>query len=346
MAINAMLPVSVNGQEATVNWGANVAEAIRNAGVRAPESVLSHLSVGKLHNGRLAEVEFDRTSPAILNLILTGGETIFWDRTSAPPPQGQLVDVGGYRVHLNCTGSGSPTVFVIGGFSFDWALVQPAVARLTRVCTYDTSGNAWSDRGPKPTCFSRVEEIHRLLRNAKIDGPYVLAGLSTGALFARLYAKNYPDEVAAMVFIDHAYLPPPVAPGPTERVSGPDSSPKLISATPITVGPEDEPGFNRLPQEARDLHQWAMSRGPALPDPAMAEACIAAVGNSTAGTLPLVVVSTANDSPGYLKLQRNLLALSPNSSQMIAAESFHSIEITQPDVVVKAIRRAVEASRK
>ena len=345
-AINATLPVTVNGKEIMVNWGANVAEAIRNAGVREPESVLSRLSVGKFHNGRLAEVEFDRASPAILNLTLTGGETISWDRNPAPQPQGQLVDVGGYRVHLNCTGSGSPTVFVIGGFSFDWALVQPAVASFTRVCTYDASGNAWSDRGPQPTCFNRVEEIRRLLRSAKIDGPYVLAGFSTGALFARLYAKNYPDEVAAMVFIDHAYLPPPVAPAPGKRASGPDSPPSVISATPIAVGPEDEPGFNRLPRQARDLHRWAMSHNPALPDPAMAEACIAAVGNTSAGNLPLVVVSTANDSPGYLNLQTNLLALSANSSQLIAAKSFHSIEMTQPDLVIKAISRAVEASRK
>ncbi len=345
-AVNAMLPVAVNDEEVMVSWGANVGEAIRNAGERKPESVLPRLSVAKLYNGHLAEVEFDRASPAILNLILTGGETMSWDHISTPGPPGELVDVGGYRIHLNCTGSGSPTVFVIGGFSFDWALVQPAVASFTRVCTYDASGNAWSDRGPKPTCFNRVEEVHRLLRNAKIDGPYVLAGFSTGALFARLYAKNYPDEVAAMVFIDHAYLPKPAVPSPSENASGPDSPPSVISATPISVGPEDEPGFNRLPLQARDLHRWAMSRNPALPDADMANACIAAVENSTAGQRPLVVVSTANDSPGYLKLQKNLLALSPNSSQLIAAESFHSIEISQPDVVVKAIRRAVEASRK
>jgi pimeloyl-ACP methyl ester carboxylesterase len=345
-AINAMLPVSINGQETMVNWGANVAEAIRSAGVREPESVLSHLSVGKIHNGRLAEVEFDRANPAVLSLILTGGETISWDHNSTPPPQGQLVDVGGYRVHLNCTGSGSPTVFVIGGFSFDWALVQPAVATFTRVCTYDASGNAWSDRGPKPTCQNRVDEIHRLLRSAKIESPYVFAGFSTGALFARLYAKKYPDEVAAMVFIDHAYLSPPAAPAVTDPVPGTDSPPSVISATPISVGPEDEPGFSSLPLAVRDLHRWAMSRNPALPDSSMADACVAALGNAAAGRRPLVVVSTANDSPGYLKLQKNLLALSANSSQLIAAESFHSIEISQPDVVVQAIRRAVEASRK
>ncbi len=84
---------------------------------------------------------------------------------------GNLFDVGGYRVHLYCAGTGTPAVILIGGFSFDWALVQPEVARFTRVCTYDASGNAWSDPGPEPTCVGRVDEIHRLLSSAKIDGP-------------------------------------------------------------------------------------------------------------------------------------------------------------------------------
>jgi pimeloyl-ACP methyl ester carboxylesterase len=266
--------------------------------------------------------------------------------SSAQNPPGTLVDVGGYRIHIDCTGTGSPTVILIGGFSFDWALVQPEVAKFTRVCAYDASGNAWSEPAPalqQPTCLGRVNEIHRLLANAKIDGPYVLAGFSTGALFARLYARSYPNEVAAMVFIDHAYIPPPPAPVPIS--TGPDSPPAVISATPIEIGVEDEPGFDKLPARIRDLHRWAMSANPARPDAKMAEACISAVGNATLGSLPLVVVSTANDSPGYAKLQTNLLALSPNSRQFIAGESFHSIEISQPEIVVRAIRLAFEAAR-
>ena len=58
-----------------------------------------------------------------------------------PPPIGKLVDVGGYRVHLYCTGSGSPAVVIVGaGFSFNWGLVQPEVAKFTQVCSYDHSG--------------------------------------------------------------------------------------------------------------------------------------------------------------------------------------------------------------
>src|SRR5262249_1962460 len=66
-----------------------------------------------------------------------------------PAPLGKLVEIGGHRMHLYCTGSGSPTVMLLGaGFSFDWALVQPEVARFTNICTYDVSGTAWSDPAP------------------------------------------------------------------------------------------------------------------------------------------------------------------------------------------------------
>ena len=99
-----------------------------------------------------------------------------------PAPTGRLVDIGGYRVHLNCTGSGSPTVMIVGaGFSFDWALVQLEVAKFATVCTYDVSGAAWRDPGPKPDCRGRVNPVHELMRAAQLKAPYVLVGLSLGA---------------------------------------------------------------------------------------------------------------------------------------------------------------------
>src|ERR1700743_1185340 len=99
---------------------------------------------------------------------------------SRPAPLGRLVDVGGYRVHLYCTGQGSPTVMIVGAaFSFDWQLVQPEGASFPRVCTFEPSGTAWSDpfqsaststtakttSMPRvtPTCADRVDEVHRLM---------------------------------------------------------------------------------------------------------------------------------------------------------------------------------------
>src|SRR5262245_3211505 len=119
------------------------------------------------------------------------------------PPPGQLVNVGGYRLHLYCAGEGSPTVVleaVSGGLAIDWAWVQPEGARTTRVCTYDRAGRGWSEPGPAPRDARQLaRELHTLLRNAAVPGPYVLAGHSAGGLFAREYAAQYPDEVVGLV---------------------------------------------------------------------------------------------------------------------------------------------------
>src|SRR5215472_15007418 len=101
----------------------------------------------------------------------------------APAPLGKLIDVEGYRVHLYCIGTGSPTVVIVGaGYSFDWGLVQPEVAKFTQVCSYDHSGIAWSDSGPKDYCSLRVNEVHTALKNLGIKGSYVLVGHSLGGL--------------------------------------------------------------------------------------------------------------------------------------------------------------------
>jgi pimeloyl-ACP methyl ester carboxylesterase len=270
-----------------------------------------------------------------------------------PPPLGQLVDAGGYRVHLYCTGEGGPTVVIAGaGFSFDWTLVQTEIAKFARVCTYDASGTAWSDPGPGAACSQRVSEIHNVLKSANIDGPYVLTGLSFGALVARYYANQFPNDVAAMVMVDHAFLHPADDPPVHKGIQAPglDTPPVLIHQEPIVFSVEETSNFNNLPERSRQLHHWAMTLHPVLPDFETAEQCSAQVDAAEKrpdplGDLPLVVVSTANDSPNYPKLQAKLLRLSHNSKQLIASHSFHSVEIDQPDVVVLAIRQAVEAAR-
>jgi pimeloyl-ACP methyl ester carboxylesterase len=122
------------------------------------------------------------------------------------PPPGRLVDVGGYRIHLYCTGEGSPTVLLdsgLGGSWLDWSWVQPALAKTTRVCSYDRAGMGWSDAGPEPRDAQHaVEELHTLLQNAEVTGPIIFVGHSNGALRAQLYAAKYPNDVAGMVLVD------------------------------------------------------------------------------------------------------------------------------------------------
>lgn len=124
----------------------------------------------------------------------------------AYPPNGKLVDVGGYRLHINSTGKRNPTVVLIAGagdFSFDWNLVQPAVSKFARVSSYDRAGLAWSDLGPTPrTMRQDAYELHLLLKKARLKAPYVLVGHSIGGLIARVYAEQYPQEVAGMILVD------------------------------------------------------------------------------------------------------------------------------------------------
>jgi pimeloyl-ACP methyl ester carboxylesterase len=166
-------------------------------------------------------------------------------------------------------------------------------------------------------------------------------GFSLGGCVARLYAAEYPVGVAGMVIVDHAFLPDP-PPGNDTSFAGLDTPPRLIEQTPIEVTTEDSSEFGNLPPRAQELHRWAMSLHPKLPAAEDAEDCLAQLKTARPlGDLPLVVVSTGNDAPGYSRLQTQLLALSRRSSQMKAERSFHSVEIDQPWVIVAAIRQVV-----
>jgi len=123
-------------------------------------------------------------------------------------PPGQWTNVGGYMLHIHCTGSGSPTVILeggLGGTSLDWALVQPELAATTRVCSYDRAGLGWSEADPagRPrTSRQMAEELHTLLNTTGIFGPYVLVGLSAGGMHAQMFASQYPEAVVGMVLVD------------------------------------------------------------------------------------------------------------------------------------------------
>src|SRR5215217_8405758 len=129
----------------------------------------------------------------------------------AYPPPGEMVDVGGYSLHINCTGQGSPTVILDAGsglFSAQWVRVQRQVSDTTRVCAYDRAGIGWSEMGPDPRDAKQItSELHTLLGKAGIDGPYVLVGHSFGGMYMQTYAARYPEEVAGVVLVDSSTDP-------------------------------------------------------------------------------------------------------------------------------------------
>ena len=122
------------------------------------------------------------------------------------PPPGRLVDIGGRQLHLDCRGSGAPTVVIEAGasaFALDWSLVQPEVARAQRVCSYDRAGSGWSDPRPDVETPARVvADLHALLAAAGERGPFVLVGHSFGGVYVRLYQLEYPNDVLGLVLVD------------------------------------------------------------------------------------------------------------------------------------------------
>jgi pimeloyl-ACP methyl ester carboxylesterase len=148
---------------------------------------------------------------------------------------GEMVSVGNHELHIRCMGEGSPTVILESGSpatSIEWsAWVQPEVAKATRVCAYDRAGLGWSEAGPTLRDAEQItSELHTLLENAGIEGPYVLVGHSVGGHHVRVYAERYPDEVAGMVLVDATHQEQ------FERVPGMESGRKMLSVL-SRVGP-------------------------------------------------------------------------------------------------------------
>ena len=291
------------------------------------------------------------------------------------PAPGQLVDVGGYKMHIFCTGQGSPTVIMDAGnndFSVVWARVQPEVARFTRVCAYDRAGFGWSEPGLQPrTSETMVKELHTLLVNARVEKPYVLVGHSFGGMNMRLYFHDYPDEVAGMVLVDSAHEEQTVrVPALKKAVGQQDGQFRTLaymnSFGLLALSPENIPNRG-YPNEALAQYRailattgyfkTAIAETEAL-DQSFAEVRAAQI--TSLGNLTLIVLSRGLPYPlpgmsqsenqqyeqAWKVMQSELAALSSNSKQIIATQSGHYIQLQQPQLVIDAIHEIVQATQK
>lgn len=272
----------------------------------------------------------------------------------AYPLPGQLVDVGGYRLHINCTGSGNPTVVIVAGagdWSTTWGVVQPEVAKTTRVCTYDRAGLGWSDAASVPGDVAQFsEELHTLLQNANVPGPYVMVGHSLGGFIVRIFAHDYASDVLGVVLID-SMNPKQVTQSQSNFIAWLYSLEagltrfgvgRLIVKLPALASsiPPGEEAYWPLYIRPGSL-QASANEFRALPASAAEAAAV-----KTFGDLPLIVLTAKlNDNPGWPEWQTELLQLSSNSQHLFAEKSGHVIQFDEPQVAVAAILQMVQQVR-
>ena len=254
-------------------------------------------------------------------------------RTAAGPASGRLVDVGGYRLHLDCTGTGSPTVVLLNGLgetSPEWARIQPQVARSTRVCAYDRAGQGWSDSSPHADdATTAATDLHELLAAAGETGPFVLAGHSSGGVHALTYTHLYPSQVAGVVLVDSA------SPNQVEVVSTFNGEyqvmRRVLAAAPTlfrfgvghvlaAMATPDLPGNagRQAATFADSPRGWTAMRAEQAELPT---AFAQAQALTTLGSRPLVVLTAkanVDAKPGWATAQDQMAALSTNTRHTVA----------------------------
>jgi pimeloyl-ACP methyl ester carboxylesterase len=300
-----------------------------------------------------------------------------------PPPTGQLIDIGGRKLHIHCTGSGSPTVVVENGgaaFSFDWELVQPDVAKFTRICTYDRAGYAWSDVGPEFDSFDQAgHDLHLLLTRAGIPGPYVLVGHSLGGLLVRNYQAAYPADVVGMVLVDSSHEDslqavglkvvriPELSATQFKELIDQGKAKRLQNPEPDLVPTSIFPPYDKLPTQFQTLHLWALRKvlplvktwGLNIQVDFGRLHQLRVASPQPLGRMPLAVltaaefdVTQASDmtpeqaKQDHLRLQSDLAQLSTNSRQVMVSGTGHEIYIYQPAIVVRSISAVVTSAQK
>jgi len=294
---------------------------------------------------------------ALYELIASAGDA------SRHSPSGDLIDVGGHRLHIDVMGKASdkPTVICdsgIGSFGIEWKLVQDALAEQTQVVVYDRAGNGWSDKAPStPTTTQIAESLHTLLQKTGVQSPYVLIGHGIGGINIRKFAALYPNEVVGLVLVDATN--PKHMEKPDFDVDKQLSSmrlPLLFKQFGLLrlISKRVFWQYQKLPEAYQDAYVTLALRSsnnvrtelgalfrnpPNLPD--------------NLGELPIAVLSrsaidlgdgeTTESDRSWHNFQTDLLTLSTNSTQVIS-ESGRYIHVENPDIVINAVHSILDQS--
>lgn len=299
------------------------------------------------------------------------------DRRKFLPP-GKLIEINDKNWHYQIMGKGHPTVIIdsgTGGTHLDWQLVQPEVAKFTKILTYDRAGYGWSEASSEPrTAEQVVSELRQLLGEVEIEPPYVLVGMSLGGLFSRLFAYHYPEEVAGIVLVDPAHERM-YEETPAEWVElNKQLEGLLIHVVPIIgrIGllrllvtfdslPMAAGLFQKFPPSMRPLTKALYSQTQFGKTFSQESAAVSLSMNQVRQirktkrfpNIPLIVLSSGKPDFDITqdvlqKLQELHADLAKESLQgvhVVAHESGHAIQLDKPELVIDAIRQVVEKVR-
>lgn len=298
-------------------------------------------------------------------------------------PPGRLVDVGGYRLHVEVRGTGRPAVVLEGGTwapAAYWRPIADALAADATVVTYDRAGLGHSDPGGRPrTAAVMADELRAALGAAGVAGPYVLVGHSSGGTIVRMFAHRHPSDVAGLVLVDASHedqfarAPEPirrfqrrmsgmmrpmfVLVGLAARLGILALRPRLVPAGAAGLPPAVLDDW-RASVAARPSVVATMAREILDLDASNAEVRAAQI--TSLGSMPLVVLSHGRPegSPPQLgpevaaayeavwqELQAKQAALSPLGRRVVVEDAGHDIPTERPDAVVTAVRDVVASAR-
>jgi pimeloyl-ACP methyl ester carboxylesterase len=284
-----------------------------------------------------------------LLLVLSAAGAIYQSVAAARneqayPAPGQQMEVGGRNLHIYCMGEnvdGRPTVILetlSGGISAYWGWVQPDIAAVTRVCSYDRAGRGWSDPASEPlTLQGTTSDLHALLQAAGVPPPYVLAGHSIGGLYARQFAADYPGEVTGVALVDSAH-PLQFERNPELLAAMETFSQQLLffpavarlglfqlyfdSGGQMDFGGLPERSFGESTAFLATPKHW---RSVAAENDAALQIFRDGQALGDLGVLPLAVISAGQNQPdGWAELQSDLAGLSTNSVHMTVEEAGHA----------------------
>jgi pimeloyl-ACP methyl ester carboxylesterase len=305
----------------------------------------------------------------------------FAQQTKVQAP-GKMVDIGGYKLYVDCRGKGSPTVVLDyggGDVSTVWSLVQPEIARYTHVCSVDRSYDGFSDAGPIPTSLhQQAFELRLLLQTEHIAPPYVLVGHSIGGLMDQVYKSLYSDEIGGMVLVDSTDVDTALgdkslrnsatgrAIPPAHSMAGeslpaytPEQQQLIANYNRILAQEAKSPlqgNLAKLPSDIQPLWRLEHSHFTLVPgDPPQVwwaeEAALLYRERQEKehlyGDMPLVVLAgqSAIADPGRLREVNNLATLSTDVRLLIAPQSGHRMQLDVPWLVNQSVQDVVTALR-